>query len=680
LSPAGVSRKKRRRWIAGGFAVGLAIAVFGITSAFASSSSSSSGSTEPSTTPIKHLVVIFQENESFDHYFATYPNAANPPGEPQFSAAPGTPSVNGLGNALLTANPNAANPKRLDRGEALTCDMDHGYADEQKAVDNGLMDKFVEYTAGGGCADKSIVMDYYDGNTVTGLWNLAQHFSLSDDSFDTQFGPSTVGAINLISGETHGAEPENLSGSVENGTVMGDPEPLYDECGKTPGVAMKGKNIGTIMSEKGITWGWFQGGFAPTSITPEGKPVCGATHLNVGHATVTDYSPHHEPFEYYKSTANPEHLPPSSEAMIGHNDQANHQYDMSSFDEAVKHENLPAVSFLKAPEYQDGHPGYSDPLDEQVFISEKLDELEKSPQWESTAVVIAYDDSDGWYDHVMSPIVTHSESKSDFLNGPGYCRGFTAKEEKAEEPIKPLTGIEDRCGYGPRLPLLVISPYAKQNYVDNTQTDQSSILKFVEENWQLGKIGEHETVPSTNSADYRAGSLNNMFDFEPGAPKAAKVFLDPSTGEVTGEEGGEAPSGGSGGSGSGGGKGSGGSGGKGGSGGHGDDGGWDGGSGGSKHHEKVHCTVYGHDHKVELDCTVSGGSGRGAVRFRIERAHKVLGTASTPLKGTKAATTVTTKVSLSGKYTLLATVSRADGVDALSQSVALPGKGSVDLH
>jgi phospholipase C len=661
LSPEGVTRKKRRRWIAGSLAVGLAIAAFGIANAMASSSGSPAGS-EPSTTPIKHLVVIFQENESFDHYFGTYPNATNPAGEPSFTAKPGTPSVNGLGTALLTANPNSANPKRLDRGEALTCDMDHGYADEQKAADAGLMDKFVQFTAGGGCADKSIVMDYYDGNTVTGLWNLAQNFSLSDDSFDTQFGPSTVGALNLISGETHGAEPENLSGSVENGTVMGDPEPAFDACGKPGGVAMKGKNVGTIMSERGISWGWFQGGFAPTEIK-EGKPVCGATHLNVGHATVVDYSPHHNPFEYYKSTANPLHRAPESEAMIGHNEPkapelgANHEYDMSAFDEAVKHENLPAVSYLKAPEYQDGHPGYSDPLDEQAFIAEKLDELEHSNQWSSTAVVIAYDDSDGWYDHVMSPIVTPSKSASDFLNGAGVCGNVTNESAPA-----------DRCGYGPRLPLLVISPYAKRNYVDNTQTDQSSILKFVEENWQLGRIGEHEATPNTNSADYRAGSLNNMFNFAPDAGTAPKVFLDPSTGEVIGEEGGEAgseeeESGHEGGGGSGG------------DGGH-------GGSGGSgdHHHEKVHCTVDGHGHKTVIVCTVEGGSGRGAVRYRIERGNKVLGTSSAPIKGSKATGTVTTKSALAGKYTLLATVSRTDGVNALSQSVKLPGKGSVDLH
>ena len=149
--------------------------------------------TPRTTTPVKHLVVIFQENVSFDHYFGTYPAAQNPAGEPRFQAASGTPSVNGLSAALRTNNPNAANPRRLDRSEALTCDMDHDYTDEQKAFDHGLMDKFVEYTSGGGCPDKSLVMDYYDGNTVTALWNYAQHFAMSDNSYNTTFGPSTPG-------------------------------------------------------------------------------------------------------------------------------------------------------------------------------------------------------------------------------------------------------------------------------------------------------------------------------------------------------------------------------------------------------------------------------------------------------------------------------------------------------
>src|SRR5580704_8151546 len=143
-------------------------------------------------TPIKHLVVIFGENISFDHYFGTYPNATNPPHEPKFKPLPGTPNVNGLNDALLTAHPNLNLPQRLGPSQAVTCDQNHGYTAEQSAFDSGLMDKFVQDTTGSGCTQTTypdsssygpngIVMDYYDGNTVTALWNYAQHFVLNDN-------------------------------------------------------------------------------------------------------------------------------------------------------------------------------------------------------------------------------------------------------------------------------------------------------------------------------------------------------------------------------------------------------------------------------------------------------------------------------------------------------------------
>src|SRR5690348_16053649 len=103
-------------------------------------------------TPVKHLVVIFQENVSFDHYFGTYPHATNPSGEPAFHAAPGTPSVNGLAGPVLTNNPNGANPQRLDRSQALTCDQNHGYTAEQQAFDMGAMDKFIQFTNNESCS------------------------------------------------------------------------------------------------------------------------------------------------------------------------------------------------------------------------------------------------------------------------------------------------------------------------------------------------------------------------------------------------------------------------------------------------------------------------------------------------------------------------------------------------
>ncbi|WP_427889073.1 phospholipase C [Kribbella sp. GL6] len=488
------------------------------------------------TTPIKHVVVIFGENISFDHYFGTYPKAANTDGTP-FTAARHTPKINGLTNQLLTNNPNAYNPKRLSSSQALTCDQNHGYSAEQKAVNGGKDDKYVEFTETSKCTgqpvlfgEPGLVMDYYDGNTVTALWNYAQHYTLSDNSYSSVYGPSTPGALNLISGQTHGGQaynpvtgqPTSDAYAVQSpdangiGTITNDPDPIYDDCSNGNGkssnnlAGMHGQNIGDLLNKQNVTWGWFQGGFKPTS-TANGKAVCGASHANIGGNTANDYSPHHEPFQYYKSTANPKHLPPSSVAAIGHTDQANHQYDTSDFDAALAANNLPAVSFLKAGEYQDGHAGYSDPLDEQAFIVKEINALQKSPEWKSTAIVLAYDDSDGWYDHVTPPSVNGSNDAA--LDQAALC---------GQKHV--AGGYADRCGYGPRQPLLVVSPYAKTNHVDHALTDQTSILKFIEDNWRTGRIGDH-------SFDERAGSLNSMFSWWE-HPNTKQLILDPKTGAV----------------------------------------------------------------------------------------------------------------------------------------------------
>jgi phospholipase C len=179
---------------------------------------------------------------------------------------------------------------------------------------------------------------------------------------------------------------------------------------------------------------------------------------------------------------------------------------------------MPAVSFLKAPAYEDGHAGYSNPLDEQRFLVETINRLQRTPEWRDTAIVIAYDDSDGWYDHQMGPIV----NQSDDPNHDALTDGRTC----GTKPQHVSGGYQDRCGYGPRLPLLVVSRYAKRNYVDHTTTDQASILRFIEDNWSLGRIGDA-------SFDAKAGSLENLFDFRAGRHGlgSRRLILDPATGE-----------------------------------------------------------------------------------------------------------------------------------------------------
>jgi len=567
-------------------------------------------------TPIKHIVVIFQENVSFDHYFGTYPNAANTSGQP-FYAKRDTPQVNGLTNKLLTANPNGTNPQRFDPtniNDVLTCDQDHDYSDEQKAFDGGKMDDFIAAVGTGtGTSPEgnpcvaSTVMNYYDGNTVTALWNYAQRYAMSDNSYGTTFGPSAPGAINLVSGDTGNVDMAHTANNPSIATpsspnadltadglggysLTSDAQPYWDDCSTRDAVAMSGTNIGDELNAAGLSWGWFQGGFQPTTTFADAAAAVG----NSGQSTATfipdefakagfnklvphssnqgicdavtpvgagltsplptgtgqfgykdDYIPHHEPFQYYASTANPHHLTIPTDASgqdtlaglatIGKDTQSyvngvpqfntpNHQYDITDFNQLVAaiaaHElppsALPAVSFLKAPGYEDGHAGYSDPFDEQEFIVNTINALQKTPDWNSTAVIINWDDSDGWYDHAFSGVTNPSASAADVLTGAGVCGSGT-----------PLAGENGRCGYGPRIPMLVISPWAKRNYVSHTLTSQTSIIKFIEDNWYLPRI--------PGSIDAVTGSIADMFDFDHhgrGHPENADRFiLNPVTGQ-----------------------------------------------------------------------------------------------------------------------------------------------------
>jgi len=620
---------RKRIWF--GVFAAAAIAAAALAATATSARSSSSQSMRPSlsravvdpATPIKHLVVIFQENVSFDHYFGTYPHSANSDGQPFHGAAGAkinglydTPGLNGQGT-LLTNNPNTdagghqVNPRRLDPtnlNDILLCDQDHSYNDEQKAFDGGLMDKFPT-TVGTGTrtsptgvpCQQSDVMNYYDGNTVTGMWNYAKHFAMSDNFFASTFGPSAPGAINLISGNTGGVglmingaatDGDTVPDGIGGNSLIEDAQPYYDDCSTRDAASLTGKNIGDELNVKGLSWGWFQGGFRPTTSFAQAtggtqststfipdqfkgkfatapasdQGLCNAVHPvgvavgGIGGTTAgpnnygnkDDYIAHHEPFQYYASTANPHHLPPASLNAIGTDtqtitggvpqfDTANHQYDTSDFDAlvaAIAHgfvspDHLPAVSFLKAPGYEDGHAAYSDPYDEQQFVTTEINNLEHTPDWSSTAVIVTYDDSDGYYDHVYSGIHNASNTSTvatppgpqDFLTGTGLCGDTIANP--------PLAGENGRCGFGPRLPFLVISPWARHGAVTHTLSDFGSIDKFIEDNWGLPRI--------SGSFDANAGTINSMFNFSDNENDngAGKLFLDPVTGQPSQGSGGD---------------------------------------------------------------------------------------------------------------------------------------------
>jgi phospholipase C len=596
-------------------------------------------------TPIDHLVVIIGENISFDHYFGTYPEAANTDGQP-FHAAPGTPAVDGLAPAtsssvppalrhsvdLLTSNPNSAQPQRLDSsatgppggaGGQLTCDQDNNYGAEQAAFDGGKMDAFVQSTGvTGGTSDfgapcqASTVMDYYDGNTVTALWSYAQHYAMSDNSYGTTFGGTGQGHLNIASGDTGGVDMSHTSGkltistaSAPNGQLTPDGEggysltnnanPYWDDCSTKASLALSGTNIGDELNAAGISWGYFKRGFRPTTTfaaatggtqptndfiphefanstfyksephATSNEGLCNSWHA-IGAALGgtgqygynNDLSLNQNPFQFYMSTANPHHLAVPADAAgddtlagleeIGNDTQTyvngqpqfdtpNHQYDMTDFDQLVAGINsgelppsaLPAVSFLKAPTYETGHAADSDPADEQQFVVREINALERTPDWAHTAVIVAYDDSDGWYDHVYSGVTNPSLAVSDDLTNTVFGGATSGQCGPKPQSVEPLGGEQGRCGFGPRLPLLVISPWAKTNYVDHDLSDQSSIINFIEYNWRLSGIpgSFDQALASEDAAEGIPFDLAGMFDFK--HQSSAPTFpLDPSTGQL----------------------------------------------------------------------------------------------------------------------------------------------------
>jgi phospholipase C len=555
-------------------------------------------------TPIKHLVVIFNENRSFDHYFGTYPKALNQggDGEPVFTPAKNTPAANNYETnpTLLTNNPNlntangagASNPFRIDRTQANTADQSHSYSPEQEAFDNGKLDLFpkevgsdsvggptgVGIAAGLGAAafnTKGQTMGYFDGNTVTAFWNYAQNFAMSDNSWSDTFGPSTPGALEVFSGQTNGVVPQVTSKGVvstapfasnssvladgttgfANGfTEIGDEDPTLDVCSPAtqPGgsgttTMSTAKNIGDLLNAANIPWGSFVGGFNLQAVNGNMTTGCGGVTQNaagqitftsnagrsdvspITGETVADYTQHHIWFQYFASTANKNHIRPASNAEIGHNGPANHAYDLNDFTTAVKAGNFPAVSFIKMAAFQDGHPGNSNPLDEQTGLVNLINTLQQSPDWSSTAVIIAYDDSDGWYDHAFIQPTTRASfsTAADFLNGTGNCGipGASGTSKPVGVNGQPVNG---RCGPGMRQPFVVISPYAKQNYISHVFITQASIPQFIEDNWlKSQRLGG-------GSYDATTGSIMDMFNFDQiVADGAARtVILDPTMGTV----------------------------------------------------------------------------------------------------------------------------------------------------
>ena len=416
---------------------------------------------------IDHVVVLFQENWSFDGLFGKFPGANG-----LANAANALPQSDKNGNVYAVLPPSLGPDNKPDPRipkDLPNAPFDlakyvpptekagnpiHLFYQNQHQIDGGKNDRFVAWTNAGG-----LVMSYYDASDFP-LGRIAKQFTLADDFFMGAFGGSFLNHFWLVCACTPEWKdaPQSLRAVVDDkgmmvkdGAVTPDgyvvntsytvnaphPARIKDPAHLMPSQTLP--TIGERLSEKGISWAWYSGGW--------NDALAGHPH------PVFQY--HHQPFAYFAAYAD------------GTEAKKKHLLDEEEFWKAVKEGTLPAVSFVKPIGPLNEHPGYADLMSGQEHIAKMIAAIMASPQWKSTAIIVTYDENGGRWDHVAPPVV-------------------------------------DRWGPGTRVPAVIVSPYAKRGYVDHTPYDTTSILRFIEKRWGLAPLG---------TRDASVNDLTNAFDF-----------------------------------------------------------------------------------------------------------------------------------------------------------------------
>ena len=416
---------------------------------------------------IDHVVVLFQENWSFDGLFGKFPGANG-----LANAANALPQSDKNGNVYAVLPPSLGPDNKPDPRipkDLPNAPFDlakyipptekagnpiHLFYQNQHQIDGGKNDRFVAWTNAGG-----LVMSYYDASDFP-LGRIAKQFTLADDFFMGAFGGSFLNHFWLVCACTPEWKdaPQSIRAVVDDkgmlvkdGAVTPDgyvvntsytvntphPASIKDPARLMPSQTLP--TIGERLSEKGISWAWYSGGW--------NDALAGHPH------PVFQY--HHQPFAYFAAYAD------------GTEAKKKHLLDEEEFWKAVKEGTLPAVSFVKPIGPLNEHPGYADLMSGQEHIAKMIAAIMASPQWKSTAIIVTYDENGGRWDHVAPPVV-------------------------------------DRWGPGTRVPAVIVSPYAKRGYVDHTPYDTTSILRFIEKRWGLAPLG---------TRDASVNDLTNAFDF-----------------------------------------------------------------------------------------------------------------------------------------------------------------------
>ena len=410
---------------------------------------------------INHVIVIFQENWSFDGLYGKFPGAN---GIANATDTVAQVDKNGQPYATLPPGADPRIPANLpvapfDLNDYIapistTGDLIHRFYQEQYQIDGGKMDKFVAWSDAGG-----LVMSYYDASVLP-EGQLAQQYTMADNLFHAAFGGSFLNHIWLVCACTPTwpnapadkiAQFDSNGALVKDGTVTPDgyvvntsfsvnqphPANITDPAQLVPQQTQP--TIGDRLSAKNISWAWYSGGWND-ALAGRPDPL---------------FQYHHQPFAYFASFAD------------GTQAKTEHLKDETDFFQSLQSNSLPSVSFIKPLGPDNEHPGYTNLQRGQQHVADIVKAVQNSPYWADTAIIITYDENGGRWDHVSPP-------------------------------------VGDRWGPGTRVPAIVISPYAKKHFVDHTQYDTTSVLKLIETRWNLAPL---------TSRDASATPMLNAFDF-----------------------------------------------------------------------------------------------------------------------------------------------------------------------
>jgi acid phosphatase len=432
---------------------------------------------------VRHIVVLYLENRSFDNLYGLFPGAdglqnldriapqVDEHGEP-YETLPRALDTHLRTPDMKEDDPSPVDPRvpanlpnrpfRIDWFvplDAQSGDLVHRFRTEQRQIHGGKMDRFiVEGNTG------SLPLGYYDGSSLA-MWKLAQEFTLADHFFHAAFGGSFLNHFWLVCACSPEIRPEDWA--VLDHKMLGDPSALLPQDPEVwddhvqfwavntmqsvfpphhPNVPayrllppQTHATIGDRLSERGISWAWYAGGWAEA----------------VSRHADSTFQYHHQPFAYFAKYGS------------GAPGRAEHLKDEGEFLSAIATDTLPSVAFWKPLGRDDEHPGYAAISAGDRKAAEIVDRIRKSPAWESTIIIVTHDENGGTWDHVAPPQV-------------------------------------DRWGPGTRIPAIVISPFAKKGFIDHATYDTTSILKLIEERFGLQPLGDR---------DARADGLSNAFDF-----------------------------------------------------------------------------------------------------------------------------------------------------------------------